>query len=852
MDAFWHDLRSALRSLTKARGFTAVAVVVFALGVGINTALFSLTNALFFRDLPVERPDELVHIYDVNRSGLVVPMTDLDASEFFREHGEEFTAMTAHWPTTLRLTADEQTELTGGEYVESNYFDVLGVRAHRGRTFQPADNAHSDPAAIVISARLWERRFDADPAIIGRRVRLCCRPVLSNSALDPQGELEIVGVMPPGFTGMRGPTSASDFWVPATWTGGDRNVVGLGPLARLKTGVSLEQGSAAVRHRGEVWLNERRKSAPAATIEAWRGRRFEARPAARYVNPFAPQDVTLPRQVAAMSVVVGIVLLIAASNVAGLLSARGADRAGETTIRVVMGASRFRVLRLILNESVLLALFGGVLGLFVAEWLLRLFHSYAPTRFVIDTPIDGRVLGFTFGACLVTGVVTGLAPAFRTARVDLLAVLPGSAATRSAEARTRMRHVVLIPQVALSLALLTIAGFHVRSLIGLETADLGYETDERMALHIGLRPQPGDTGRAGRERQAFRSREFFRQLVQRIGASNGVSAIAVTDTLPLSLMLSARDEVISQDTFTQGTRAGVAAAQASVSPGYFKTMGIQVLAGREFDGRDVRLEWEDGSTIVPGGLKAIVSRSLARRAWGDLDPIGRSLALASTWPGNAEQTLEWMEVVGVVDDVHPLLDGEAEIPVLYQPMGQEWFPFPSQVMALAPGGSEQALTELKRAVTGASVFAEVYRTQTLNQMAAELLFQSRMITGVLAITGTIGLLLASVGLYGVISYSVAQRARELGVRSALGASRRDVVRLVMKEGAIVTAIGMAAGGFLTFVALKAGVNTPIRTTVDTSMVIVVPLTLAAVIALACYIPARRAARVDPVDRLRAL
>lgn len=173
-------------------------------------------------------------------------------------------------------------------------------------------------------------------------------------------------------------------------------------------------------------------------------------------------------------------------------------------------------------------------------------------------------------------------------------------------------------------------------------------------------------------------------------------------------------------------------------------------------------------------------------------------------------------------------------------------------MALAPGGSEQALTELKRAVTGASVFAEVYRTQTLNQMAAELLFQSRMITGVLAIAGTIGLLLASVGLYGVISYSVAQRARELGVRSALGASRRDVVRLVMKEGAIVTAIGMAAGGFLTFVALKAGVNTPIRTTVDTSMVIVVPLTLAAVIALACYIPARRAARVDPVDRLRAL
>jgi predicted permease len=852
MDAFWLDVRSAIRSLTKARGFTAVAVLVFALGIGINTALFSLTNALFFRDLPVERPDELVHIYDVNRYGRLTPAPERAAFEFFRDHGEVFASVTAHWPITLRLTVDEQTELTGGEYVESNYFDVLGVRAQRGRTFQPPDDAPSGATPMIISARLWERRFDADPGIIGRRVRLCCRPALTNSAIDPQDELEIVGVMPPGFAGLAGPLSASDFWVPAAWTGGDRIVIGLGPLARLKPGVSLEQGRAAVRQLGEVWLDDRRKSARAATIEAWRGRRFEARPAARYVNPFSPQDSTLPRQVLAMSVVVALVLVIAASNVAGLLTARAANRSGESAIRAVMGASQGRILRLMLNESVLLALGGGALGLLIANWLLQLFHAYAPSRLSIDARLDARVLAVTFAACLAAGLVAGFTPALRSARVNLLAVLPGSAATSPSHVRAWLRRVVLIPQVALSLALLTIAGFHVMSLMALETAERGYQTDGRAVLSVALRPRPGDTARGGRERAALRAREFYRQLTQRLGALDGVSGSAVGDALPLSLMLSASDEVISQDDFTQGVRAGVAAAQASVSPGYFRTMGLRLLSGREFDGRDLRLEGKNGSTIVPGGLKAIVSRALARRVWGDADPIGRSLALASTWPGNAGQRLDWMEVIGVVSDVHPVLDDKAEMPVVYRAMGQEWFPFPNQVVALAPGEAEHAVTELKRAVTGASVFAEVYRTQTLNQVAAELLFQSRMITGILAIAGMIGLALASVGLYGVISYSVAQRTRELGVRAALGASRVDVVRLVMTEGAIVAAIGMAAGGFLTFVALKAGVNTPIRTTVDTSILIVVPLALAAVITLACYIPARRAGRVDPLDSLRAL
>ena len=842
------DLRYVSRTLARHPGFTAVAILVFALGIGINAALFSLTNALFFRPPAVEDPQQLVHIYDVNGAGRIAPALDPGAFEYFRDHGEVFTELTGHWAVTQRLTVNEETELTPGEFVLSNYFDVLGVRARLGRTLQIADDRSSgDPTAMVISSRLWERRFNRDPGVIGRRVQLCCRPAVPGSALDPMGEFVIVGVMAAEFKGVAGRLSATDFWVPARWTGGDRPVLALAPFGRLKPDVSIDQAQAAVRHKGEIFLDEKRKDARPSTIDAWRGRRFEARPTAAIFDPFAPQDTTIARHAVAMSIVVGVVLLIASSNVAGLLTARSAHAAGDFAIRTAMGATRWRVGRLLVVESLLLALSGGAVGLAVAAWSLELFHAYAPWRIEVDTRLDARLLLVTFAVCLAAGVLTGLAPAVRAGRVDVLATLPGLGVSRSGWAHTRLRHTLLIPQVALSLAALTIAALHVTALFAMETADLGYETDQRVVVNVALRPQRGDSG-ANRDQQALRSRVFYRQLVQQARAPG----IALASDLPLTPYVPEFQEVISRDRFSTGARSGVSASHVSISPGYFPTMGIRLLAGRDFDERDVRLEGKNGATQVPGGLVAIVSRSLARRLWDGRDTLGQSLALVSTWPGNVSQRIDWLRVVGLVDEVRPLLDAHAEVPFLYTPLGQAWHVFPNHLIAHAAGRAEPLVADLKRAATGASPFAEVYETRTLKQLVDGMLFQHRAMTALLAVSSAIGLLLACVGLCGVISYSVARRTHELGVRSALGANPTHIVGLVVKEAAVVTLIGMAFGGFLTYAALRVGVSALIRPGIDGATIGAVALALAVALFAACYIPARRAARIDPLESLRAL
>ena len=861
VDACWHDLRAAIRSLTKARGFTAVAVLAFALGIGINAALFSLTNALFFRPLPVERPEEMVYVYGTRpgpRGQGFLPLMDPDAFEYFRKGmGDVFSSVAGHARVSHRLTIDSQSESTIGEVVTGEYFGLLGVVPQLGRVLTPTDEDPSAPVyAMVISDRLWERRFERDPAVIGRKVLLCCRRTRPTQDIDPLGEFEIVGVMRPTFRGVTAPASPADYWTAAvdffpgaTWIGAGRAAIA--PIARLRQGVTLEQARLAVRHRGEILLTERRTRANRQPVSASDGTRFDALGASDVADPYSPNNTSLQRQMIAMSIVVAVVLLIAASNVAGLLIARGAHRTSETAVRMVLGASRVRIVRLLVSESLLLATAGGAIGLLVAFWLLRVFHRYTPGTWVVDTPFDGRVLAVTAAMCAGAGLVSGVTPALRAVRITLPGVLPGTVLTPSKRTRGRLRHLVLIPQVALSVSLMVIAGFHVRALLRTELVDPGYDTADRVVLNVGTRPQRGDGSyREMREINARRSRDFYRQLISRLPDVPGVIATAVAADLPLTSRMPPDPPIaIAEERAAEGASGGTPALGGLVSPGYFRTMGIRILSGRDFDDREVRLEGLNGSTIVPAPLRAIVSESVARALWQGRTPLGRRVAWVTAGPN---QEIEWLEVIGVVEDVRPVMNTDAPTPRVYRPLGQQWSPFTTTVIAHVAGQPVRATNALAQAVAGAHSLAEIHRARTMDQAVAELLFGTRLIAAILSGAGLTGLLLASVGLYGVISYSVTRRIRELGVRCALGATRADIVRHVMKEGAAVTAIGMAIGGWLTYAALKAGTNTPITTVVDRPTMVIVPLVLAAVILLASYIPARRAARVDPLESLRAL
>jgi predicted permease len=854
MDALRHDLTSAFRSLKKARGFTAVAVLVFALGIGINTALFSIVNGIFFRPLPVAAPDRLAYVYLYSLNNSPMPAVGGTAYEAFHDHSTTFAATTLTSRTAGALTVNDQTESVQGEQVTANYFDLLGVRAALGRTFRADDDVvTSGSFAIVISHRLWLRLFDADPDVVGRNVRLCCRSVFTNGGLvESDAAFTVVGVAPPEFRGIPGgssPWTYTDFW--ATFAHATDRPIGAGLLvARLKDGATHEQATAEVRIQGAALLEERAIRSKPETAELIRRQRYDALRATAVRTPFDPDAVLVPQPlVAAIVIVVALVLFIAGANIAGLLTSRGVTRIGETAIRLVLGASSLRVIRQLLAETLLMALSGGILGLIVASWLLALFRTYTPNRFSIDVPIDARVLVFTTALCVAAGIVTGLAPALQALRIDIPSALPGIAMRTTRGIHARLRHWVVVPQVALCLVLLVAAGLHVRALMHIELADVGYDVRDRIMLQIGRRSPPGENrfNPTLQDERAERTRVFYRQVLARTQSVTATAGVALASRLPMNSGFGGTD-VIAQDDYLDGVRAGVDSARTAIGPGYFATMGIRLVRGRDFDEREL----PPAGTWWSAAPVAIVSETLANRLWSGKDPLGRFLAL-DVAEDSKDGKIVWHEVIGIVDDTDPVLRREGDAPYVYVALGQQWMPSVNLVVTHAGSDSERLVTDLKRAVTGADSFAEVYGVRTLEQVVADLLYPRRLAAAILTAAGLIGLLLAAIGLYGVVSYSVARRVHEMGVRTTLGASRLDIIRLVVGDGLRTSLIGSLAGFALTYVGVRLTSNVVgAIPAVDVAVLVTVPLVLLGVIVLACYIPARRAARVDPLESLRAL
>jgi predicted permease len=825
------DIRHSIRTLAKHPAFTGVATLVLALGLGINTALFSLVYSVFFKPLPVQAPGELVYLYWIagvaNRRPHVMPYRDY---EFFRDHADAFASSTAHWSIPVRMTAEDQSDSVRGEWVLANYFDVLGVEPMLGRTFRPEeDQVSNTDLAIVISHDLWMRKFKSDPAIVGREVRL-------NRWGQTDQIFTVVGVTPPGFRGVSDPWTPTQFWSTFAQSESRFPRSSVAPILRLKPGVPLEQAKANV-----------------AAIGAEIRRTLKYRDNVEYVlyaakdvrMPFSPDETVVPaRLAAAMTIVVAIVLLIATANIAGMLMARGVSRSSEMAVRLVIGASRWRLARQLLKEGLLLATTGGALGFLVAYWLLAVFRSSTPSRFVVDVAIEPQVIALAAMVCLGVGILIGLAPALRASRVELSA-LPGSGVSVTKQVRSRLRHWVVIPQVGLSLVLLVVAAVQVRGLMKMELANLGYDTSGVVVLNVGSRGQPEDATKDKSqiaEENAKRSRTYYRQALSRIQEVPGTAGVALAAGLPLHGNTHPSFTAVSQEDVSAGNPGGIASSRFGVSPGYFRAMRMSVLAGRDFDERD---------TLTTPRV-AIVSESIAKRLWPGRDAVGRFVAARNNF-ARPNEKIEWLEVVGVVNEVDPILQDVGRQPYVYVSLSQEWLVSAGTVIARVDGDMQPVVQNLKGAVTAADPFADVYSVRTMDQMVADILYPRRLAASILAVSGVIGLLLASVGLYGVVSYSVAQRVHEIGVRAALGAGRTDILRLVLREGAKVAAIGCALGFVGAYAAVKVTARMFVAVpAVDPLSVVAAPLILAAVVLLACYLPARRAAGVDPMVALREL
>jgi putative ABC transport system permease protein len=800
MNSWLQDLRFSARTLLKSPGFTVVAVVTLALAIGANTAIFSVVNAVLLRALPYPDPERLVVLTEkmrgAERVGVAYP-NYLD----FRERARSFAEMAGYRDALLNLTGVDRPVRLQGREVGWNFFRMLGAQPELGRAFVADDEKKGAPLTVILGHATWQTQFGGDPAVVGKTV-----------SLDGKS-YTVVGVMPSGFEFFR----RDDLFVPlgASLLHGDEgrgNHSDMEVLARLKDGVSFGQASAemdAVAAQLEREYPDTNSGEGAQTF--------------RLLDRYA-SDVrgTLWVLLAA----VGFVLLIACVNVANLLLVRAAGRQREVALRLALGAGRWRIVRQLLTESLLLAalscLVGLALGVWMTEGLVRLAPEGVPR--LGETRLDTTVLLFTSAVSLVTGLLFGLLPAWHSARQDLNTTLKEGARGTSG-GRERMRRGLLVAEVALSLVLLAGAGLMLRTFYGLRHVDPGFASENLLTMRVNLPTAGYDMARL---------RAFYKECPARVGALPGVRAAALTQSLPIdgsrwnSVFIAADKPVPPRDRL-------LSAAFTPVSADFFRTLGIRLLKGRTFTEADA-----DGRPTV-----AVINETLAARLWPGEDPVGKRLKQG--WP---EDQTPWREVVGVVADVK--LNGvDRETPLqIYLPLEQR----PSYTLALAvrtPGDPLSMAAAVEQSVRTIDKDLPVSSVRSMDQLMGGAIARQRLTLVLLSGFALLALLLAAVGIYGVISYAVSQRTREFGIRVALGAQDRDVLRLVIGQGVRLTLAGVALGLLcaLGLTRLMEALLFGVRPT-DPLTFAVITLLLVGVALLACYLPARRAAKVDPGVALR--
>jgi putative ABC transport system permease protein len=805
---FGQDLRYGVRVLLKNPGFTAVAVIALALGIGANSAIFSVVNKVLLSPLPYKDPDGLVMVWeDDTKHGY--PNNTPAAANYvdWRDQNQVFEGMAAIADQSFNLTGAGEPERLTGRRVSASLFPLLGVAPQAGRTFAPEEDRPGANRVVVLSHGLWQRRFGSDRDVAGKTLTL-------------NGEsYEVVGVMPAHF---HFPSREDELWVPIAFTpqeAANRNRHYLKVVARLKPGVTVERAQAEM----STIASRLRQQYPEQNTDL-----------GATVVPLHEQVVGKIRLALLVLLgAVGFVLLIACANVANLLLARAAARQKEIALRVALGASRMRLIRQFLTESVLLAAVGGALGLLLAVWGVSLLKSFIPESIsqVGDIGVDAKVLGFTLLVSLLTGLVFGLAPATQASGFNLNETLKEGGRDSSSGSRgNRIRGALVVTEVAISLFLLVCAGLLINSFLRLRSVDPGFKVENLLTMGVVL-PQEKYTTQERRS-------AFYKDLIGRVEALPGVRAAAVTNWIPL---VNQGDSIgVSVEGHPdpppgQGKRPVV--VTRVVSPNYFRAMGIQLLQGREFD---------EGRDRVDSPSVVLVSEALARRYWPGESAVGKRVN-----PGDPNDPADWCEVIGVVKDVRQFELAADPKPQMYFTYAQAGFFAPRHLVVATDVDPLTVAGSVRSAVWEVDKDQPVSDVNTMEEVLSESLARQRFSMLLLGIFAALALVLAAVGLYGVMSYTVAQRTREIGLRMALGAQRGDVLRLVVGQGLKLVLLGVVIG-LVASVALTRVMTSLLFgvSATDPATLAAISLLLIAVAALASYIPARRATRVDPLIALR--
>jgi putative ABC transport system permease protein len=809
MDTFLQDLRFAARVLLKSPGFAAVAILTLGLGIGGSTAIFSAVDAVLLRPLPFAEPARLVAIWTSEpKRGARKGSNSFPDFEDYRKETDSFEDLAAFRNMGYTLVQDGRAERIEGGRVSASFFPILRVSVALGRTFTTEEDRPGAARTALLAHGLWQRRFGGSPDVLGQSLLLDGQPYT------------VIGVLPASF---HFPMDLEDAELYTTMGLEDeesrqgRGMHYLRTIGRLKAGASVESAGADL-----AALSARLET---SYPDSNQGRLAVARP--------LHEEIVGDVRVALFFLLgaVGLVLLLACANVANLLLARASARERELAIRGATGASRARLLRQLLTESVLLAVVGGALGVFLAFWGVDVFLALAPADLprLAEVGVDSRVLLFATLVSLATGLVFGTVPAWRAARVDLVRGLAEGGSAGSSPAGRRLRSALVVAEVALSLVLLVGAGLLLRSLFAVLTVDPGFEKDGVVSLAISLPETQYDTG----EKRAA----FYRTLLERTGGLPGVTAVGAGMPLPMSgsqWVTTVRPEGRPEPPPSQRLHGDYKA----VSPGYFSALGIRLIRGRLFAERDAR----DAPRVI------LISDAFARRYYADEDPLGKRLRFGVSIDDDDEDAL-W-EIVGVVGDVaHLGLDREPR-PSFYVPAWQHPWSFLSLVVR-TPTSPAALSAAVRQEVRALDSDLPVYRVRTLAEMVSATVAQRRFNALLIAAFAAIGLVLASVGIYGVLSISVTQKTREIGIRMALGADRGLVLKMIVGQALALAGTGVALGLLVALVVGQTVTTLLFRiSATDPPTYSLVPAVLLLAALLASLIPARRALAVAPYIALR--
>jgi len=818
----FHDLRYAGRMFVKAPTFTLVAVLSIAVGIAANISIFTLVNAILFKPMPVPHPEQLVALYTLEPNSIYPDQFSYPDYRDYRDHNEVFSDLFLHYGTPLSLkNSSDRAELIWGELVSGNYFTGLGVTPAAGRVITPDDDRVEGASPVaVLSHSFWQHRFQQDATIIGKEVRL-------NGYV-----FTVIGVARPGFSGTRFGGFIPDVWIPVTM---HKSVVAdsdgwlerrasqsFNVNGRLKPGVTIEQATAAMN----TYAKQLAESYPKTNANISVG----MVPGGTKTQPAITLLGFVPLVSALMMGIASLVLLIACANVANLLLARASVRRREIAIRLALGAARRRLITQLLTESVLLSLIGGALGFLMAQWFNALVPlvdpelDFATVDFNYDLALDYRVVGFTILLSVMTGVIFGLLPALQSSRTDLVTTLKGTGPVFTPGIRRfSLRNLLVVSQVALSLVLLISAGLLVRSTRSAQEMDPGFESKriELASVDVGLQGY-----------DETRGRRFYRQLLERINALPGVEAASIAAPLPLDAYTNGAHLTV-EGYVPRYENERISVSYSTVGYNYFNAMKTPIVEGRAFNEQDDK----DSPKVV------IVNETVARRFWPNDTAIGKRLKL-----GGADSP--YREIVGVARDGKYFLLGEPPTEYLFVPHSQA-YEARMTIIARTSGNPEPLAEAIRQEVAGIDSELPVYGVKSMPKFLDRVLSGPKSIASLASVFGMIALLMASIGLYGVMSYSVTQRTRELGIRLALGASNTSVLKLVLREGSFLVGAGIVIGLAATFLVSRFledflyGISST-----DPLTFLTIPVVLVLVALLASYLPARRAAKVDPMIALR--